>query len=170
MHIIIAAITALAGLIWALNSLQRSGFDLNSLNPFYWIRRKRWENKQINPLYALENPREMVAVLMFAVLRQAGDPTEEQKNHLLSLFNDELKFGEKGSRDMYSLSSYLLSTDPNYAHKVPDLIAPALERISPDQLRSAQDLVERVAHFSNTPTSTQAEFIRSISDVVSRHT
>ena len=33
MHIVIAAITAVAGLIWALNSLQRSGFNVSALNP-----------------------------------------------------------------------------------------------------------------------------------------
>ena len=136
MHIIIAAITAIAGLIWALNSLQRSGFDLNSLNPFYWIRRKRWEDKQINPLYSLDKPREMVALLMFAVLKQAGDPTEEQKANLLGLYQTDLKFGAKDSQDMYSLASYLLNTDPNYMHKVPALMAPALKEISEDQLLS----------------------------------
>ena len=34
MHIVIAVITAIAGLFWALNALQRSGFQFSSLNPF----------------------------------------------------------------------------------------------------------------------------------------
>ena len=39
---IIAAITALAGLLWALNSLQRSGFHFSSLNPLLAYRRWQW--------------------------------------------------------------------------------------------------------------------------------
>lgn len=45
MHIIIGFITAFAGLVWALNSLQNAGFDLNSLNPFALMRRRRWAKK-----------------------------------------------------------------------------------------------------------------------------
>ena len=36
---LIAAITAIAGLLWALNALQRSGFQFSSLNPFLAYRR-----------------------------------------------------------------------------------------------------------------------------------
>ena len=168
MHIIIAAITAIAGLIWALNSLQRSGFDLNSLNPFYWIRRKRWEEKQINPLYSVETPREMAALLMFGVLKQAGDPTAEQKKNLLDLYENELKFGPKESNEMYSLASYLINTDPNYTHKVPQLMAPALQDITEHQLSSTYELVERVATFSNTPNAAQADFLKAISETVEK--
>lgn len=41
MHIIIGVITAIAGLLWALNRLNESGFNLNSLNPFLWARRRK---------------------------------------------------------------------------------------------------------------------------------
>jgi hypothetical protein len=34
MHLVIAAITALAGLLWAVHSLARSGFSLSDLDPF----------------------------------------------------------------------------------------------------------------------------------------
>ena len=169
MHIIIAAITAIAGLIWALNSLQRSGFDLNSLNPFYWVRRKRWEQKQIDPLYAVEGPRELVALLMFAVQRQAGDPTEEQKANMLDLYKSELKFDDANAREMYSLASYLVGTDPNYMHKVPEITAPAFQTISQEQLASVYGLVERVATFSNTPNATQQAFLDALAQAIDKH-
>lgn len=167
MHIIIAVITAIAGLVWALNSLQRAGFDLNSLNPFYWLRRKQWEQKQVNPLYGLEKPRELAALLMFAVMRQAGDPTEEQKSHLMSLYSNELKFAEKECTDMYSLASHLISTDPNYQHKVPDIMSLALQTATDEQLASIPKLVNGIANYSNSPNSTQVAFIKSIEDTIS---
>ena len=37
---LIGFITALAGLIWALHSLQNAGVNLNAFNPFYWARRR----------------------------------------------------------------------------------------------------------------------------------
>ncbi len=169
MHIVIAAITAIAGLIWALNSLQRSGFDLNSLNPFYWIRRKRWEEKQINPLYAVDTPRELVALLMFAVQRLAGDPTEEQKANMLGLYQSELKFDVKNAQEMYLLASHLLSTDPNYMHKVPELTAPAFQTISQEQLSSVYGLVEGSATFANTPNTDQTAFLDAVAKAIEKH-
>ena len=169
MHIIIAVITAIAGLLWALNSLQRSGFDLNSLNPFYWARRRQWEQKQVNPLYAIETPRELAAVLMFAVQRQAGDPTQEQKEFLLALYRDELKFSDKERNEMYQLASHLLSTDPNYAHKVSELIAPSRSSMSESQRQSIPDLVSRVASHNNAPNSDQTKFVESIERALIKH-
>lgn len=43
MHILIGLITAIAGLVWALHSLQNAGVNLNGFNPFYWMRRRKWE-------------------------------------------------------------------------------------------------------------------------------
>jgi hypothetical protein len=168
MHIVIAIITAIAGLLWALNSLQRSGFDLNSLNPFYWARRKRWEEKQVNPLYGVETPRELTALLMFAVMRQAGDPTEEEKANLLFLYQEELKFNEKQSAEIYSISSHLLNTDPNYMHRVPDLMSPSIQAMTDDQKASIPNLVNRVATFSSSPNTTQTDFIQAITHEIHR--
>ena len=54
MHIIIGLITAIAGFIWALHSLQNAGFDLNALNPFTWARRRKWEMQLgTKPMHAL---------------------------------------------------------------------------------------------------------------------
>jgi len=36
MHIVLGALSAIAGVIWALVALQRSGFNPASLNPFLW--------------------------------------------------------------------------------------------------------------------------------------
>ncbi len=168
MHIIIAIITAIAGLLWALNALQRSGFDLNSLNPFFWARRRRWENMQVNPLYGVETARELAALLMFAVMRQGGDPTEEQKQHLLGLYREELRFAENDSTEMYTVASHLLSTDPNYMHKVQDLMAPALPSMTVEQKQSVPQLVRTVAEFNGPPNKTQQDFVSAIEETLAR--
>lgn len=45
MHILIAFLTTVAGLIWALYRLQNSGVNLNAFNPFYWMHRRKWQKK-----------------------------------------------------------------------------------------------------------------------------
>ena len=168
MHIIIAIITAIAGLLWALNSLQRSGFDLNSLNPFFWARRRRWENMQVNPLYGIETARELAATLMFAVMRQGGDPTEEQKRHLLELYTNELRFGQNDSTEMYTVASHLISTDPNYMHKVHDLMAPAMPSMTAEQRQSIPQLIRSVADFDGPPNKMQQDFLDAVEHALAR--
>ena len=46
MHIVLGVLSAVAGLIWAIVALQRSGFDPASLNPFLWYRRSQWRKKE----------------------------------------------------------------------------------------------------------------------------
>ena len=167
MHIIIGLITAIAGLLWALNSLQRAGFDLNSLNPFYWMRRRRWENMQVNPLYAIESPRELAALLLFAVTRQGGELTAEQKAHLLRVYSDDLKFDGTNATEMYTVASHLLNTDPNYMHKVADLIKPSEEARSAEQNASIVELVTAMAHWENVPNASQTLFVDEVTKALS---
>ena len=166
MHIVIAVITALAGLIWALVALQNAGLNLNHLNPFYWVRRRKWEKKQIVPLFALDSPRELAAVLMFAAMRQGGDPTTEQKDELLGLYQTELKYDDKQSTEMYAVASHLLDTDPNYMHKVREIIAPSLEAMTEEQRSSTSELVRRCAGSESELNNIQVEFLRQIDQVL----
>ena len=70
MHYIIGLITALAGLLWALNSLQRSGFKLSSINPFAWHRRSQWSQKYgADPVTRVQDPLELVAVLLMGMAK-----------------------------------------------------------------------------------------------------
>ncbi|MEM7362831.1 MAG: hypothetical protein AAF525_02300 [Pseudomonadota bacterium] len=163
MHIVIAVITAIAGLLWALNSLQQSGFDLNSLNPFYWWRRRAWEKKQVDPLYAIESPRELAAVLAFATVRLGGDPTEEQKQFLLKAYEEELLFTAKDGTEMYAVASHLVSTDPNFEHQATKLVAPCKSSLTEEQRTSILKLATEAAACSGTLTDAQTDFINALS-------
>ena len=90
MHIVIAAITAIAGLLWALNALQRSGFQFSSLNPFLAWRRWQWSRSYgARPIYKLERPMDVAAVLLLGVAKADGAITSDQKRELLAMFQDE---------------------------------------------------------------------------------
>ena len=70
MHIIIAIVTAIAGLIWALIRLQNSGIDLNSFNPFYWARRRKWERQYtMKPIHNLQQPLDAAVVWLVGIAK-----------------------------------------------------------------------------------------------------
>ena len=97
MHIVLSIITALAGLAWALSSLQKSGFDIQALNPFLWHRRNAWRKKHdTKPIYKLSEPIDVAAILLLGVAKCEGEVSAEQKNKLVEIFQKDFHF-ELGS-------------------------------------------------------------------------
>src|SRR5689334_12454811 len=106
---IIAVITAFAGLIWALNALQRSGFDLNSLNPFLAWRRWQWRQSYGNkPLYKLDRPIDAAAVLVVGIAKAEGEISSEQKKLLQALFQEEFGISRDAASQLLLASSHLI--------------------------------------------------------------
>ena len=143
MHIIIGLITAIAGLVWALNALQRAGFNFSALNPFYWMRRRAWQNQQVNPLYAIESPREAAALLAYGLARLSGELTSDDKSQLISLFESELSYEPEDARQMYGVASHLVSTDPNFDHHVDVILKPSLDHFTAPQIALFSELLEK---------------------------
>jgi len=92
MHIIIALLGAIAGVLWAFTALSRTGFSFDSLNPFAWYRRHKWL-KQLgeSPAYLLERPMEIAGLLSVATARMEGELTRDMKTEIISTFNWQVK-------------------------------------------------------------------------------
>ena len=63
MHIILLVILALSGLVWGIITIQRE------------MRRREWAKQNTTPLFSIQDPRELAAVLCFGYLKLGGDPT-----------------------------------------------------------------------------------------------
>ncbi len=109
MHIVIAVITAIAGLFWALNALQRSGFQFSSLNPFLAWRRFQWSRTYGGrPIYKLERPMDVAAVLLLGIAKADGAITSDQKRELLAMFQSEFSISRDEASDLLLASSHLI--------------------------------------------------------------
>ncbi len=88
MHILLALISAVTGLLWILYRLHQAGVDINGFNPFHWYRRRRQWQQQYgsDPLHQLDTPLEAVGVILVLVLKGKGGITREAKAELVQLF------------------------------------------------------------------------------------
>jgi uncharacterized tellurite resistance protein B-like protein len=131
MHIVIAAITAVAGLVWALNSLQRSGFDLNSLNPFLAYRRWQWRRTYGGrAIYKLDRPMDVAAVLLLGVAKADGHITSDQKRELLAMFQAEFGISRNEASDLLLASAHLIRDEiylVDHLDKILERSAPKFE-------------------------------------------
>lgn len=163
MHILIGIITAIAGLIWALHSLQNAGVDLNAFNPFTWARRRKWE-KQLGtkPMHALTDTMEAAALLVVAVARQKGDITREVKQETLSLFQTEFGVNESRAAELFSASSHLITGVLDMALEVRHVLAPSKEDFQVTQVEKLLQMLRQVAALEGGANESQQRIIEAV--------
>lgn len=146
MHIIIGAITALAGLVWALNALQRSGFNLNALNPFLAWRRWQWSRSYGGrPIYKLDSPIDVAALLVLGVAKADGEITSDDKRELLALFQREFEISRDEASDLLLASSHLIRDEIYLVDHLDKILARSAARFEPDTVASLLAMMRRIA-------------------------
>lgn len=162
MHIVIGIITAIAGLIWALNSLQNAGVNLNAFNPFTWARRRKWE-KQLGtkPMHGLTESMDAAALLVVAVAKEHGDITRETKLKILSMFENEFGVKRNKSIEMYASSIYLIDGSLNMADEVRHILKPCKEKFSDKHIAKLLGMLNETINLEDV-TESQRAIIKSV--------
>ncbi|HKY91636.1 MAG TPA: hypothetical protein VJM11_11380 [Nevskiaceae bacterium] len=161
MHII-AILTALAGLIWALHSLQRSGLDLNALNPFLWMRRREWEKKRATrPVFALAYPIEAASVLILAVAREGSELLQKDRERIVDLYMTDLKMSERQAREMLAVNEHMLREGPSLLGEIGKVLAPSRDKFSQEQKASLVSLLH-AASGTSPPMPRQQQLIGEV--------
>jgi uncharacterized tellurite resistance protein B-like protein len=160
MHIVIAALTALAGLIWALNALQRSGFDLNSLNPFLAFRRWQWRKTYGGKaIYKLARPMDAAAVLLLGVAKADGEITSDQKRLLLEMFQSEFDISRDEASDLLLASSHLLRDVIYLVDHLDKVLEGSADGFEPEAIASLSAMMRRIAALDGSINSEQEKLI-----------
>ena len=77
MHIVIGFLAALVTIFYLLDRL---GIDLGGFNPFHWRRRRAGSKKyQSDPIFSIEDPMHVAAILILGAAKLDGDLSAEQK-------------------------------------------------------------------------------------------
>lgn len=157
---IIAVITALAGLIWAISSLQRSGFQLSSLNPFLAYRRWQWTRTYGGrPIYKLDRPMDVAAVLLLGVAKADGEITSDQKKELLAMFQSEFGISRDEASDLLLASSHLIRDEIYLVDNLDKVLARSAPRFEPDAVASLLAMMRRVAVLDGSVNTEQQKLI-----------
>ena len=157
---LIAAITAIAGLLWALNALQRSGFQFSSLNPFLAYRRWQWSrNYGARPIYKMERPIDVAAVLLLGVAKADGAITSDQKRELLAMFQSEFSISRNEASDLLLASSHLIRDEIYLVDHLDKILARSADRFEPDSIGSLLGMMRKVAALDGSINAEQDKLI-----------
>lgn len=164
MHIIIAALSAIAGLLWVLYRLHNSGVNLNAFNPFHWMRRREWEKKlSVKPLHRLDMPMEAAAVLVVATVRSEGEVSREQKQETIKLFEAEFHLDNLAATELFSESAFLLKDAADIVAEVKHILAPSKEKFTHEQSQSTVNLLRRVSLLDGVISTVQQQLLDAVS-------
>lgn len=154
---LIALLGAVAGLIWAINSIQKSGI---SLNPFAWLRRMKWQKEfGTKPLYRLRDPTEVAAVLLLGAAKCKGELTATQKAKLRDVFVDVLKLPEAEADDLMVAASFMVRDEVYIVDNLARIVGNVRRFLTAEQKASVLNLMEEVALVDGPVNAEQRKLI-----------
>lgn len=160
MHIVIGVLSALVTIFYLLDRL---GIDIGGLNPFYWRRRRAWAKKyQGDPIYSVEDPMHVAAILIVGVAKLDGDLTAESKKAAMQQFKSKFSLDTGGASELLGSAAHLLGSPQVLDTQLNGLIEKNQGRFSPEQAESMIEMVADVAAADGPLSAKQTEFIDSL--------
>lgn len=169
MHIILGTLGSVVTLLWLLHRLAEMGIDLGGLNPWLWRRRRRWKQTyEANPVFRIESPMEVTALLITATAKADGDMSSEEKQEILRMFEQEFSLPEKEASELLAASAHLLGRGEEVRDRLEVVLAPSLENFSSEQATSAIALLHRIAAVGESVTQSQRDLVSQAEAILAK--
>ena len=163
MHYILGLLGAIVTILILLNRLAEAGIDLGGLNPFSARRRRKWQQKfEGNPLFALEDPIDVAAVLVVATANMDGVITAEERKAILGMFASDFHLSHKQATDLLRASAHLLGDGSALKDQLDGFLARGGEKFTNTQVESMSTMMESVATVDGSASSDQHQFIEDV--------
>lgn len=163
MPVILGVLGSIVTILFLLRHLAELGIDLAGLNPFLWHRRRQWmKRSQGNPIYRMDNPMDVTALMMVAAAKSDGDMTSEEKHKILEMFQDEFKLSRRDASDLMVASVYLLHDGSELRANVDKVLTRCIGNFTREQAESAAAMIARVAEIDSRPNEIKQEFVQAV--------
>lgn len=160
MHIVLGVLTSLVSILYLLD---RMGIDLGGLNPFYWRRRRAWARQYHgDPIYSIEDPVHVAAILIVGAAKLDGDLTAESKKAALHQFKSKFSLETAGASELLGSAAHLLGSPQIIDTQLKGVIDCNQDRFSREQAESMIEMMVEVAAADGELSPKQSEFIESL--------
>ena len=160
MHIVLGLLTTAVTILYLLD---RMGIDLGGLNPFYWRRRRAWAAKyEGDPIYSVEDPMHVAALLIVGTAKLDGDLSAEQKRAALDTFETTFSLSSRSASELLGSATHLLGAPQVIETQLNGLAEKNKERFSREQAESMIRMMRDVASADGDPSAKQSEYIGKV--------
>lgn len=157
MHVLLAILSGLAAVFWALWRLDREGFDFAALNPFLWKRRAHWRQQyEADPLFLLSAPLEVASVLMLAIAREKGEISLEEIYQIKAMMVSKLGRTPQQADELFRASSHLLRQHDSIRGKVADILSPCRNAFTAMHVDTIDGLLTAIVAIAGPASREQA--------------
>lgn len=170
MHIILGVLGTIVTILVLFKRLSDAGIDIGWLNPFSWRRRRAWRKQyEGNPIFFLNEPLEVAAILATTVAKIDGEMSKEEKAILLSLFQSEFGKTEKEASDLLLSSIYIFGDGLDAISKPEKIMRKSLEKFSSEQASSVMSLLKVIKDLDPANADAKDGYVKKINQVFDTH-
>ena len=160
MHVVLALLTSIITILYLLD---RMGVDLGGLNPFYWRRRRAWAAKyQGDPIYSVEDPMHIAALLVVGAAKLDGDISAEQKRVILDQFESSFSLNASAASELLGSAAHLLGPPQVIDSQLDGVAQKNKDQFSKEQAESMIQMMEAVASAEGDVTAKQGDYIAGL--------
>ena len=102
---------------------------------------------------------DVAALLMLATARCEGEVSAEQKAFLLNYFEIEFHLSENEASALLLSTAYLLRHETDIVDQLDKILEASKQQFTPEQVKSAVDLMEKISWLDGASNAYQAELI-----------
>lgn len=160
MHIVIGLLGSIVTIMYLLDRL---GIDIGGLNPFYWYRRHAFAKKfGADPVYSIEDPVHVAALLIIGAAKLNGDVTAEQKKVAQEQFESSFSMDASEASELFGSAAHLLAAPQLIDTQLRKLADKNADRFSTEQAESMVEMMITVASADGDITGPQRDLIETI--------
>lgn len=147
----------------AMEALRRFGIDVGWLNPLAFFRRRAWARKvQTPPLYTLEHPVDVVAVMALAMVQATGAVTVEQKEGVLALLREHLGLNEADAGNLWVASSHMLRNRPLAPSEVGAVLERSADKFTDYHVQTLRSVLQGAAQIVPPASPEQQQLLDAV--------
>lgn len=157
MHIVLGLLGSIVTILYLLDRL---GVDIGWLNPWSWRRRRAWAKKyEGDPIYSIEDPIHVAAILIVGVAKLEGDLSAEQKTAVLRQFEETFTLDRRTASELLGSATHLLGAPQVIGTQLDGVANRNRHTFKPDQAESMIEIIQQIATVGGAMSDAQREFV-----------
>jgi hypothetical protein len=144
------------------------GIRLSDLHPALRHRRKKYQALCRNPLYNIESPLEITALLLVAVANTDHGMKPATRLKILRCFEDAFHLNKKDASVLLIFSEWLLQDGTEPRENLKQVMQKCLRRFTREQAGSTLSMIERIADIDKTWSPAKKQLVEKIKEGLRR--
>ncbi len=165
MHIILALAGAIITILILMRRLGDAGITIDSFNPFAWYRKHKWlKQYHTKPLFTIDDPQKVAALLIVAIAKADGLISLEEKNKILEMFEQEFGHSKQDASGLFTSSAFFLKDEDDISPNLAKILELSATKFTTNQISFSIECMQKIAALSSENSTGKDKIIKGFTD------